>query len=513
MAGIESPDNGSLATSPWRLAFVAAGVFAIVLASTSRAIPVVWDEGEYLWRSDLIVSWFKLGLGALSPSAIHAHWIFIDQEEGHPAFAAIAMAAAKALFGGLAHPLTAARIGTIAVFSAACGVVAFRLRQTYGAVAAVSAVVALLTFPRIFSEAHFATLDAQLTRRTRPGLSPGPRLGFALSWLRARTGPKGVGWRAEFPKRYKSSLRKRTDTDRRTWHRKGLRVFRLCPQWLAFCDLCFGFRSRRPHRPAARVGRGSQSVTLDGARICPLASARPGGQEMASVATRPENKLLRLLDLEGYRRLAPKLKVVALHAKQVLYRPKQQIDRVYFPDDAVICLMTVMENGDTLETATVGREGASWISASIGAPSMPCETIVVIGGTAHALNVDDLDVEMQENHHFRDVLTQYSHALLIHSMRMTGCTGLHSLEQRCARWMLTTLDRVPQNAFSITHEFLAMLLGASRPSVSTVIEKFQKRGILTIERGQVTIGNRERLLELSCDCYQVIKGNYDQVGQ
>ena len=92
----------------------------------------------------------------------------------------------------------------------------------------------------------------------------------------------------------------------------------------------------------------------------------------------------------------------------------------------MICQMTVMENGDTLETATVGMEGASWISASIGAPSMPCETVVAIGGEAHALDIDDLDREMKENAHFRDVLTQYSHALLIHSMRMTGCTGLHS---------------------------------------------------------------------------------------
>jgi CRP-like cAMP-binding protein len=186
---------------------------------------------------------------------------------------------------------------------------------------------------------------------------------------------------------------------------------------------------------------------------------------------------------------------------------------VYFPENAVICQMTVMENGDTLETATVGLEGASWISASIGAPSMPCETVVAIGGDSHVLEIDDLDLEMQENEHFRDLLTQYSHALLIHSMRMTGCTGLHPLEQRCARWMLTTLDRVSENRFSITHEFLAMLLGASRPSVSVVIEDFQKRGMLKVERGRVLIGDRDKLLAVSCDCYDVIKRNYEQVGR
>jgi CheY-like chemotaxis protein len=166
-----------------------------------------------------------------------------------------------------------------------------------------------------------------------------------------------------------------------------------------------------------------------------------------------------------------------------------------------------MKNGDTLETATVGLEGASWISASIGVPSMPCETLVAIGGNAHALDIDDLDREMQENEPFRDVLTRYSHALLIHSMRLTGCTGLHSLEQRCARWMLTTLDRIDQDRFSITHDVLAMLLGASRPSISLVIEQFEAQGILHVQRGQLRLGNRQALERASCDGYAVITHN------
>jgi hypothetical protein len=234
---------------------------------------------------------------------------------------------------------------------------------------------------------------------------------------------------------------------------------------------------------------------------------------MSSRTQRPGNKLLHLLEPAAYQRLVSRLKPTTLHAKDILYKPNQAIHTVYFPETAVICQMTVMTNGDTLETATVGNEGASWISASIGAPSMPCETVVAIGGAAHALDIDDLDREMKENAHFRDVLTQYSHALLIHSMRLTGCTGLHSLEQRCARWILETLDRVSADRFSITHEFLAMLLGVSRPSVSVVIEEFVRRGMLRVERGRILIGNREGLLAMSCDCYAVIKHNYEQVGR
>ena len=232
---------------------------------------------------------------------------------------------------------------------------------------------------------------------------------------------------------------------------------------------------------------------------------------MATAEFRPVNKLLRLLTPEALERLEPNLKLERLRAKQLLYKPDERIEKVYFPENAVICQLTVMNNGDTLETLTVGLEGASWISASIGAPSMPCATVVAIGGDAYALGIDELDRAMEEDGSFRHVLTQYSHALLVHSMRLTGCTGLHSLEQRCARWMLTTLDRVEGNRFSVTHEFLAMLLGSSRPAVSTVIEKFKNRGILAIERGRVVIGHRDRLLAVSCECYEVIKHSYEQV--
>ena len=119
---------------------------------------------------------------------------------------------------------------------------------------------------------------------------------------------------------------------------------------------------------------------------------------------------------------------------------------------------------------------------------------------------------MGENEPFADVLTKYSHALLVHSLRMTGCTGLHTLEQRCARWMLTTLGRVSADRFSVTRGFLAMLLGCSRPSASLIIEDLQYRGILQVERGRIIITNRDALRGISCECCAVIKETYAQVG-
>jgi CRP-like cAMP-binding protein len=225
------------------------------------------------------------------------------------------------------------------------------------------------------------------------------------------------------------------------------------------------------------------------------------------------NQLLNSLEPAAFERVAKKLTRVTLRSKEVVYKPNEPIDHVLFPENAVLCLMTVMSNGDTIEAATVGREGASWISASVGAPSMPCETIVVIEGTALKLPIADLDRELKENGHFRDVLTEYSHALLIASMRTSACNGLHGLQERCARWILMTLDRVDTDGFAVTKEFLAQLLGTNRPTVSALVSAFRKAGILNVKGRWVTLADRKRLKAAACECYDVIRMNYEVVGR
>ncbi len=225
------------------------------------------------------------------------------------------------------------------------------------------------------------------------------------------------------------------------------------------------------------------------------------------------NQLLNSLEPAAFERVNEKLTRVTLRLKEVVYKPDETIDQVFFPENAVLCLMTLMSNGDTIEAATVGREGASWISASVGARSMPCETIAVHEGTALKLGAKDLDRELKENRPFRDVLTEYSHALLIASMRTSACNGLHRLQERCARWILTTLDRVDGDQFFITKEFLAQLLGTSRPMVSVTVAVFEKAGILSVEGRRVTVADRKRLKDASCECYDVIRRHYLKVGK
>jgi CRP-like cAMP-binding protein len=229
--------------------------------------------------------------------------------------------------------------------------------------------------------------------------------------------------------------------------------------------------------------------------------------------TKTANRLLSALKPSDFSQVAKNLTRIKLRPKQIVYQPNAPLDFVYFPEDTVLCLLTLMSNGDSIESATVGREGASWISASVGARSMPCETIAVHEGTALRLAVEDLDRELKGNRPFRDILTEYSHALLIASMRTSACNGLHGLQERCARWILTTLDRVDSDQFFITKEFLAQLLGTSRPMVSVTVAVFEKAGILNVEGRRVSLADRKRLRDASCECYDVIRRHYLKVGR
>jgi hypothetical protein len=175
----------------------------VILALTAPGIPIVWDEVEYLFRSQRILDWFRLRPIDFSHQAIKSHWLFIDYSEGHPAGFAIPIALGRWLASPFLDPLTAARLGPITLFSAACAAVAVRLKKEYGTSAAIVAPVALLTFPRIFSEAHFATQDSQLTAwwlvlwavqtTSAPGMSATVAVAVVLGLT---TATKFTGWLA-----------------------------------------------------------------------------------------------------------------------------------------------------------------------------------------------------------------------------------------------------------------------------------------------------------------------------
>lgn len=220
------------------------------------------------------------------------------------------------------------------------------------------------------------------------------------------------------------------------------------------------------------------------------------------------NRLIATMRPEALTRLAERSTRVELRSKDVLYRPDERITHIYFPETAVIAMLTTMEDGASIESATVGREGASWISASLHSPSMPCQTMVAVAGAAFRVPSAVVEREIQENGEFHDVLSSYAHALLIQTLRSTACNGLHSIEQRAARWMLTTLDRTDDQHFEITHEFFGMLLGVRRASVSNMVEELVGRDILEVSRGKISVYNRAKLEKAACECYGIIRQAY-----
>jgi CRP-like cAMP-binding protein len=291
-----------------------------------------------------------------------------------------------------------------------------------------------------------------------------------------------------------------------------------CSQWMAegwqpLPKSSQGIRGSRYQCQHCSPTTGPSSVATKPARAARSKPAPTCVSMKPRVQKQSANHLLNSLAPTAFERVARKLTRVKLRPKEVVYKPNEPIEHVLFPENTVLCLMTLMANGDTIEAATVGREGASWISATVGAPSMPCETIAVIEGTAWRLPVGDLDRELKENGHFRDVLTEYSHALLIASMRTSACNGLHGQQERGARWILTTLDRLDADRFAVTKEFLAQLLGTHRPTVSVMVSVLEKAGMLNVEGRWVTVADRKRLMEASCECYESIRKHYESVGR
>jgi CRP-like cAMP-binding protein len=223
------------------------------------------------------------------------------------------------------------------------------------------------------------------------------------------------------------------------------------------------------------------------------------------------NDLLQRLNTEGMQRLRSHLKPVVLRAEEVLYQAGDRISHIYFPNTAVLCMLTIMKDGRSVESATVGHEGASWVSASLGTPTMPCQTMVAVAGTAHRIATKYVEEEIRQNGIFHDLLSEYAHALLISSLRTGACNTLHSLAERSARWLLVALDRTCGSEFVITHEFMAALLGCSRTSLTTVLGELEQAGAIHTRKGRIELVDRKSLEKCSCECYQTIRENFEEL--
>jgi len=215
------------------------------------------------------------------------------------------------------------------------------------------------------------------------------------------------------------------------------------------------------------------------------------------------NRLLAALPAADYTRILPSLTVVPLKLKNVLHKPGEPIQDVYFPGGGFASVLTVLEDGGMVEVATIGREGMVGASAVLdGGPVPSIAMVQAETDTCYRMAVADFRREIDRRGAFFGLLARYSQALVGIVMQSTACNAVHSVEQRLARWLLLASDRVGSNEFPLTQEFVAMMLGASRPTVTVVAGTLQKAGLIKYHHGHVTIVDRESLEAASCECYR-----------
>jgi CRP-like cAMP-binding protein len=220
------------------------------------------------------------------------------------------------------------------------------------------------------------------------------------------------------------------------------------------------------------------------------------------------NRLLARLPPEEYRRLLPRLQVVPLALKHVLYEARSSIDYAYFPNRGVVSALTVMEDGRAIEVATIGDEGMVGLPLLVGAKTTANRVIVQVPGEAMRMAEDVMREEVSRDSPLRRLLAVYHNAFLAQVSQAVACNGLHSVHQRCCRWLLMTQDRAHSDVFPMTHEFLAEMLGVRRSTVSEVLEPFQEEGLIRYSRGKCTVLDREGLMGGSCECYRTINEEF-----
>ncbi|AUB40149.1 cAMP-binding domain of CRP or a regulatory subunit of cAMP-dependent protein kinases [Nostoc flagelliforme CCNUN1] len=220
------------------------------------------------------------------------------------------------------------------------------------------------------------------------------------------------------------------------------------------------------------------------------------------------NKLLAALPASDYERLVPHLKLVPLPVGQILYRAAEPITHAYFPDKAVVSIVTTMEDGSTAEVGIVSNEGMVGIPVILGENTTTTTSFVQIAGAGMQINADILRAEFNRGGAIQILLLRYVQAIYSELAQGAACNRLHTLEERLARWLLTVSDRLESEDFPLTHEFISQMLGVRRSGVTVAASILSRAGMIRYQRGHITILNREDLEATSCECHQVIQKEF-----
>jgi CRP-like cAMP-binding protein len=223
------------------------------------------------------------------------------------------------------------------------------------------------------------------------------------------------------------------------------------------------------------------------------------------------NRLLSLLSDDDYERLRPHLSSIALEYRKSLYEASRPIEKVYFPVDGVASLVITTADGASAEVGTIGNEGMVGLPICLGHHDAPSAVFVQVPGTGLAIDARHFHSELKQSPTMNLIMLRYAHAFFNQVAQSAACAHLHKVEQRCCRWLLMTRDRMPSGDFLLTHEFLGMMLGVRRTTVTDVMGSLQRAGLIRYRRGHVTILDPEALRHRACECYDTSRREFDRL--
>jgi len=221
------------------------------------------------------------------------------------------------------------------------------------------------------------------------------------------------------------------------------------------------------------------------------------------------NKLLSYLSDDDWGAIRPELEESELDQGIMLSEKDRQCSMVYFPVSCVISTAAIFKDGQTVEMATTGCEGLVPIGAILGTPVALNRQFVQIEGSAYSVSYAAFQRVLEQSRGFQRVMFCYAQAFIAQIEQSVACNATHTNEERAARWLLMSCDRAENDTFSLTQEFAAAFLGVTRPTISLIWRTFQNAGVISYRRGFITIADRRGLEELACECYQLVREEYD----
>jgi CRP-like cAMP-binding protein len=238
----------------------------------------------------------------------------------------------------------------------------------------------------------------------------------------------------------------------------------------------------------------------------------PAGLEPNTKIKPKDNYLLAALPAEVFDRLLPDLKPVTMPLGKVIYESGAELDHVFFPvPGCIVSMLYVMADGASAEIAVVGDEGMVGIALFMGGGTTPSRALVQSAGQAFQLKGGSLKMEFERHSELQHLLLRYTQALITQMSQTAVCNRHHSVDQQLCRWLLLSLDRLSSNELTMTQELIANMLGVRREGVTEAAGKLQALGLIHYSRGRITVLDRPGLEALVCECYAVVKKEYDRL--